>query len=140
MLVGRRLDMLTPEERDTWFGWIDAGPDMSDFDESFKRSHDRDATDEDREARIRYWQFEKLHWVREHLAGKRRKTYRDMLAEHGNPDLADLNIHSGSVRWGHLSAMTADDLARMDFQDAVNAVSSSSGFRIGPFLHVAPRD
>ena len=49
MLVGRRLGLLTPEERDTWFGWIDAGPDMSDFDESMQaeggaRSDRRGAT------------------------------------------------------------------------------------------------
>jgi hypothetical protein len=49
MLVGRRLGVLTSAERDTWFGWIDAGPDMSDFDEFVQQRQGREATDEDRQ-------------------------------------------------------------------------------------------
>ena len=124
MLVGRRLDLLSPRQRDEWFGWIDAGPDMSDFDDDIRTNFGREATDADREDRVHYWQFQKLHWVRDHLDGDRRVFYKQMLATHGEPEMADLNVRVGSVRWGHDSPMTADDLAAMTFQQAVEAVSS----------------
>ncbi len=136
MLVGRRLDLLTPEDRATWFGWIDAGPDMSDFDQTFKERLGRDATDEDRQNRINYWKFKKMHWVRKHLEGERKKFYEDMLAKHGKPELADLNVRIDSGRWGHNSPMTVDELSKVTFEQAVERVSSwtpgeQSGF-MGP--------
>ncbi len=124
MLVGRRLDLLSAQQRDEWFGWIDAGPDMSGFDEAIRRNYGREPTQEDGRNRIHYWQFEKLHCVRTHLQGKRREFYERMLTEHGEPELADLTHHSGVVRWGSESPMSVDDLAGKTFEEAVNAVSS----------------
>ena len=103
MLVGRRLDLLTPEKGERWFEWVDAGLDRSDFDRRFRKNTGRDATDEDRTARRRYWQFEKLPWVRTHLEGRRRAFYQDMLASHGEPELADLNSRISSG-WGGSAA------------------------------------
>ena len=124
MLVGRRLNFLTAEERDAWLGWVDAGPDMSDFDEHVKEGRGRNATEDDRQNRIRYWQFEKLHRVRRHLEGDRSAFYETMLNQHGEPELADLNVHSGQVRWGHDSPMTVEDLANLPFSQVVERVSS----------------
>lgn len=124
MLVGHRLNLLTPEERDTWFGWIDAGPDMSDFDDSIKSHLQRDATEEDRQNRLRHWRFEKLHWIRKHLDGARKEFYEQMLVQHGEPDMADLSFRVGEVRWGSDSPMTVDDLAAMTFEQAVDRVAS----------------
>lgn len=123
MLVGRRLDLLTAEERNTWFGWVDAGPDMSDFNESIKERLGRDATDKDRQDRKHYWQFEKLHCVRRHLEGQRRQFYEDMLAQHGEPELADLTTRT-TWRWGHESPMNVDDLTKLTFEQAVKQVAS----------------
>ena len=123
MLVGRRLTLLTPEEKTTWFGWIDAGPDMSDFDESIKENLGREATEEDRQSRIRYWQFEKLHCVRDHLPDERREFYERMLDEHGEPKMADLNVRT-EFGWGSQSPMTVDALSEMKFEQAVKTVSS----------------
>lgn len=124
MLIGRCLGLLTPEERETWFGWVKAGPDMSDFDEFVKWNQGREATDEDRQRRIQYWQFEKLHWVREHLEGSWREFYEGMRAQYGEPELADLNVRIGPVRCGHESPMTLDDLTHMTFEQAVETISS----------------
>jgi hypothetical protein len=123
MLVSRRLDLLSPEQRDEWFGWIEAGPDMSDYDESIKKNLGRDATEKDRQGRIRYWQFQKLHWVRAHVPGERRKFYEEMVAQHGEPQLADLNVYVGSGRWGHDSPVTVDQLKSKTFEEVVDEVS-----------------
>lgn len=124
MLVGHRLDMLTATERETWFDWIDAGPDMSDFDESMKRRRDRSPTNEERQNRKHYWQFEKLHCVQRHLDGQRRTFYEDMLAQHGEPELADLNSHIIAGFRGNDSPMSVDDLAKLPFKRVVENVSA----------------
>ncbi|MCJ7543644.1 MAG: hypothetical protein MUP47_03600 [Phycisphaerae bacterium] len=123
-LVGRRLDLLSAQQRDEWFGWVDAGPDMSGFDEAIRKNLSREPTEEDRRSRIHYWQFERLHWVRAHLQGERREFYDRMLAEHGEPDMADLSFRTGGMRWGSESPMSVDDLTSKTFEEAVNAVSS----------------
>ncbi len=119
MLVGRRFNLLSAEDQQTWFGWIDDGPDMTHFDESLGR----DATDEERRNRIRWWQYEKLHLVRNFLEEDRREFYGKMLAEHGEPELADLNVRFRSG-FGIPSPMTVDELSEMTFQEAVETVSS----------------
>jgi hypothetical protein len=123
MLVEHRLGLLTPAERDTWFGWIEAGPDMSDFDDSMKQRLGREAIDEERQNRKQYWRFEKLHCVREHLDGERRKFYENMFARHGEPELADLNSRISSGWRGNDSPMTVDDLTTLTFEQAVERVS-----------------
>jgi hypothetical protein len=124
VLVGRRLNLLRPEQREEWFSWIDAGPDMSRFDESVRACQKREPTEADRKSRINYWQLEKLHLVRDHLSPEQRKFYEKVLAEHGDPQLADMNfsIRSG---WGEdESPMTVEELAANTFEDSVDAVSS----------------
>lgn len=124
MLVGRCFPLLLPEERTKWFGWIDAGPDMSGFEESVRRNRGRDATDEDRAGRIRHWQFEKLHWVREHLEGSRKEFYDRVLAEEGEPHLADVNIYMSTAWAEHSSPMTVEELSSTSFENAVEKVAS----------------
>lgn len=109
LLVGQRLSLLQGDEQERWFGWVDQGPDMSDFDESIRQHFGREATDKDRSERVEYWQFEKLHWVRSHLVGGRRVFYERMLATHGVPELADMSVRTSS-RWGHESPISADEL------------------------------
>lgn len=123
-LVGQRLDLFTVEERDTWFAWVDAGPDMADFDDSFRERQGRQPTEEDRQNRREYWQFKKLHCVRTHLGGKRRVFYQAMLAKHGEPELADFNTYVSAGAWGAISPMTVADLAALTFHQAVDKVSS----------------
>jgi hypothetical protein len=124
MLVGRRLPLLTTEERQVWFAWVDAGPDMSDFDESIRRNLGRDATEADRAGRIRYWKFERLHWVREHLDDEHQAFYEEMLTQEGEPDMADLNFRSTEPRWGYDSPLTVEELSAKTFPEAVETVSS----------------
>ena len=124
MLVGRRLDLLMPEERERWFEWIDAGPDMAAFDTRFRKNTGRDPTPEERAARHEYWQLGKLHWVRAHLKDERRALYQEMLAVHGEPELADLNSRIRSGWGGTSTAITIDELSRLTFEQAVERVSS----------------
>ncbi len=124
MLVGRRLDLLSPEQRDEWFGWIDAGPDMSHFDQSMQNLGRNAPTEEERREWVDDWKFQKLHWVRAHIDGARRDFYEKMLAQYGEPKRADINVRV-SLGWvGDESRMTVDELTAMTFEQAVDAVSS----------------
>ena len=121
MLVGRRLDLLSPDQRDQWFGWIDAGPDMSDFNETVKCLGANAPTREDW---TDDWKLGKLHWVRAHISGARRDFYERMLSRFGEPELADLNVRVSLGSVGEESPMTADQLAGETFEQAVAMVSS----------------
>jgi hypothetical protein len=122
MLAGKRLDILTSPEREEWFGWIDAGP---DYDEIFQDRPGRKATEQDRQNRINYWKFEKLHWVRVYLDGERKNFYDQMLAKHGEPHTADLHSYIGPVSEEFDdSPMMVEELQGMTFEKAVDKVSS----------------
>lgn len=124
MLVGRRWGMLNPEARATWLGWVDAGPDMAHFDELVKQNVGRDATEEDRQGRIRWWQYKRLHWIHDHLSDDRLAFYNKMRNEHGEPELADLNLHVSSGWVGEESPLSIADLSALTFADAVAAVAA----------------
>jgi hypothetical protein len=123
-LVGRRLDLLSAEHRAEWLGWIAAGPDMAGFDAYIRTNFGREASEYDRKSRVEYWQFERFPWIRQHLVGPDREFYDRMLAQHGEPRLADLNTYSGPIRWGNESPMTVEDLANMGFDAAVDAITT----------------
>lgn len=141
MLMGQRFPMLSQEDRDAWFGWIDAGPDMSSFDASSKSYAGREPNDDDRQNRIHYWQFNRLHWIRDHLDGGRLDFYKKMFAEHGEPLLADLNSYHSSG-WGYESPFTLEELSNLSFDEALDKVNtwrpeSARGFSRGPEIEGA---
>lgn len=126
LLVGHRLGLLSPEERNEWFGWIETGPDMSEA---------AAPTEEYRQQWIDDWKFEKLHWARKHLHGEHAAFYKQMLAKDGEPEMADINVRVSIGFRGDESPMTVDELATLGFDQAVNAVAAwrSEGSRsMGP--------
>ena len=124
MLAGRRLGLLSPEQRNEWFAWIDAGPDMSDFEQSMKSLGRAVPTEDDRRNWINHWQLEKLHWVRDWLTGAQQDYYKRMLAEFGEPELADMHVHVSSGFTGDDTPITVEELTAMTFEQVVHAVSS----------------
>jgi len=129
MLVGKRFDLLTDGEKAQWFEWIDRGPDMRNFDAGFRSWHQREPTEEDRTGRIEYWKFEKLHLIRNYLPANRLECYKRMLAAHGEPRLADMNIRSGPMRFGSQSPFEVEQLSAQTFAHAVEMVASWNGDR-----------
>lgn len=116
MLAGQRLTLLAGTELSEWFAWIDKGPNTSEL-----RDLGINATEEQRQAQIRYWKYNKLYWVRAHLEGSRKEIYESMYSEFGEPEMADLNIRSGG--WGNASPISTEDLSKLTFEEAVKKVS-----------------
>lgn len=129
-LMEARLPLLSANEKEEWLRWVDAGPDMSDFDEMIYSNLNREATEDDRQSRISHWKFEKLHWIREYLAGHQKEFYDNMLAERGEPEMADLNFYVGEARWGRESPLSVDELKSGTFDEAVERVSSWTQDRV----------
>ncbi|MCE9526638.1 MAG: hypothetical protein K8R36_11355 [Planctomycetales bacterium] len=129
ILISKRFEMLSDEEKKVWFEWIDRGPEMTNFDENFHSWHEREPTNQDRKNRIEYWQFEKLHLIRHDLEGDRLNFYRQMLATHGEPRMADLNVRSGPMRWGNESPFSVEQLAATPFPNTVELVVGWKGER-----------
>jgi hypothetical protein len=121
MLVGHRFPMLLEEHRNAWLGWIEAGPDMSRFEEFFNAGAGREPTEADRQNRIRNWQFNHLHWIRNHLEGKWHTLYQEMFAQFGEPVLADLNSYHSSG-WGFDSPFTVEGLNALSFTQVIEKV------------------
>lgn len=116
MLAGQRLTLLTGTELSEWFTWIEKRPNASEL-----RDLGINATEEQRQAQIRYWKYNKLYWVRVHLEGSRKEIYDSMRSEFGEPEMADLNIRSRS--WGNESPIRVEDLSKLTFEEAVKKVS-----------------
>ncbi len=117
-LLAKRFPMLDSTQQAQWLGWVQSGP--------TGRLAEIIASEgaENAEARRRYWRFERLHWVRDHLTGEHRAFYQEMLAKCGEPDMADLNFRSGPVRWGSESPIALVELSEITFEEAVERVSS----------------
>jgi hypothetical protein len=122
MLMQRRFSMLDKPEQLKWYGWVEIGPDMSGFDKSIKERLGRDITEQDRIKRKEYWQFERLHWVREYLEGERKIFYHRMFAEYGEPLLADLNTRHGQSI-GNENPIAIEELSGLSLVDAIERIS-----------------
>ena len=113
ILLDKRFDCLSPEQRETWFRLVDAGPKEGG---------------EKRE----YWRFSKLHLIKRHLDDARRREYEQLFAKFGEPSLADFVVYHDTA-WGNVSPMTVEELSKLEFAQAVESVSSwrpkESGWR-----------
>lgn len=121
MLVGARFDLLGPTEKQTFFGWIDAGPDMSDFEARIRSIGKGEPTNQDREGWKKSWQYRHLWWIRDHLDGKWKKQFDEMRTEHGVPVLADVNVHV-STGWGARTPIEAKELEGLPLAEVLAKV------------------
>jgi len=139
LLVESQFHLLLPEEQEQWLAWIDAGPEVADDEVPADDNREDDAGERERQDRVPGWRFVRLHWVRAHLKGERRRFYEEMVRQHGEPELAYFNVlvSSGFVR--QESPIPKEQLAVMTFQQAAEAVSKwrpeASRFE-GPSLEV----
>ncbi len=121
MLVGARFDLLEPTEKQTFFGWIDAGPDMSNFEPRIRSVGKGEPTNQDREGYKKYWQYNHLWWIRDHLDGKWKKQFDEMRTAWGVPELADVNV-AVTTQWGAKSPIDAKELEGLSFAEVLDKV------------------
>ncbi|MBL8762358.1 MAG: hypothetical protein JNL50_13765 [Phycisphaerae bacterium] len=119
VLLRRRFSCLTEDQKQQWLARVDAGPDMEGYTEAMRTNSGREPTDADRQARVDWWRFERLYLVRECLEGQRRDFCERMLAERGDPEIADV-----PPTWGHASPFSATELDSMSFEEVFNTASN----------------
>jgi hypothetical protein len=110
MVVGKRFGDLTSEDSATWFQWVKDGPE-----------NDSGSVSKDR---LEYWQYEKLHLVRDYIEGDRRTFYESMLKQHGPPPMANMNFRSDPVQWGEESPVSAQELASWSFASVLEYLTT----------------
>ncbi|MCC7145222.1 MAG: hypothetical protein IT443_02115 [Phycisphaeraceae bacterium] len=120
-LIGKRFGLLEEADRQQVYGWIQDGPDMTGFDEDFRRWNDRAATEEDRVARKQAWQLQKLWWIRDWLGGEWKVTFEELKDKYGEPHFVDMSVSSGFRE--PRSPFTVDQLQEMGFEKALEEVS-----------------
>ncbi len=120
MLMRRCFPMLPPDQKATWLGWVDAGP------EERWNSHvaGREATDEERRAWVEPWQAVRLHWIAPHLTGERRAVYEKMSADWENPDVYDFHYYSPPAERGWRSPIPAEELTGLNLAAALDKISA----------------
>ena len=107
-LMRERFGNLNAEQRTPILALIAAGPDreMTTFQE------ERGITEEELEARRRYWRLERYFLIEEQLDGEAKAEYEPMVAEFGKPDHP--TFHSVNTHWsGPSSPYSAEELAEM---------------------------
>lgn len=132
-LMGSRFLMLSAVEQEAWFKWLEEGPNMERFERRHENLTEQKPSQEERQQFHDYWQFERLHWVREHLSGARREFYEQMFEKHGEPALADLSFKMGGGWSGYRSPVHVDELEKMGFVRALELVSDWEPEDTSPF-------
>lgn len=123
MLMGKRFPLLDERERHTWFGFLDKQEDMAWRVESWTERTGAPPSRAEIQRWHDYWKFERLHWIRAHLEGAKKTFYDTMLAESGEPELADLNSRV-STRWGSESPIPASDFENKPFAEVAERVTN----------------
>ena len=108
MLMRRCFPMLSPDQRATWLGWVDMGPE----EQWNSRAAGREATEEERRAWVEPWQAVRLHWVAEHLNGERRALYERVSADWEDPEACDFHYYSTPAETGWRSPISAEETQR----------------------------
>ena len=103
---------------------VEASPDMAWYDEYHqKASTNAESLAADRQNYVREWQFSRLHWIYEHLSGKWRDFYQEMLSKFGEPFCDDLNSYHSSG-WGFDSPFTVEELSAMSFAEVIQKIDA----------------
>ena len=84
----------------------------------------REATAEDRRARVESWQAIRLHWIAPHLTGERRASYEKMSADWETPDVYDFHYYSLPAEHGWRSPISAEELTGLTLTDALDKISA----------------
>ena len=120
MLMRRCFPMLSPDQRATWLGWVDMGPE----EQWNSRAAGREATEEERRAWVEPWQAVRLHWVAEHLNGERRALYERVSADWEDPEACDFHYYSTPAETGWRSPISAEELAGLSIANALDKISA----------------
>ena len=113
MLARDRFGMLADSEQSQWLQRADDGPqDLAS------------CSQEEREARKRWWRVTKLVWIRPYLEGERREFVDQAIDEKGEPHFAFF-VTYGKVRHvRHKSPFSAEELSNKPFEEIVERVAT----------------
>lgn len=107
-LIGRHFNLLSSEEQETIYDWIEKA---SYIDELYG-SKDGAAQDDEHEQRKEYWRLEKLSIIGEHLSSEWKAKREVLIAKYKEPEHPDFASYSRQGS-GPTSVISAADLLQM---------------------------
>lgn len=127
LLLGECFKLLTKEQQESIFGWIESGPDVQNIKELIKQRKGSDPADEEINTYKGMWQRDRFHYVRNDLVGHRKAVYEDLVKKYkepGHPEFPSYSI-SGGFRAVELDTpKKAEELLIMPTGDIVKFLQS----------------
>ncbi len=130
-LLKKRFPELSQNGQDQILTWIDAATRKKEY----LAKNETDLTEEQKQRRLRYWQYRKLIAIKEHLPADWKERFKKLKQEFHEPEIpADFDSWHGSVKVGSESPKTTDDLAAMSIDELVQYLKEwkSKGEWMGP--------
>jgi len=124
-LLEEHFDKLAEEQKQKFFEWIEAGPDLNKFKESVEQDTGKRPTDDDAQRFKKTWQQDHLALIRAHLEKEWKQRYEELLAEYGEPELpVDFPFYGGPLWGGPTSPKSAEELQGMSVADIVQLLKN----------------
>jgi len=116
LLLRDHFEHISPEGQQTILQWIEEGPDVALFKESFEKRTGKAATEEDVVKRIGYWQLEKLSAIRNVLPPGWEDRYDELTEIVEEPEHPDFKYYTSGGWAGPTSPKNASDLKAMSVE------------------------
>ena len=115
-LLKKGFPILTPEDREQIFKWIDdAAKEKNSLEE-----HGRELSAEQKDQRLKYWKYRRLSPIQEYLTGERKVWFEARKAEQvGETMPADFNTYSGAVWSGVENPHKTEQLTQMTIEELI---------------------
>lgn len=113
------FSVLSSNQQAVVFSWLENGPDIEAYKASVLDNTGRDATNDEIQAHIKFWQRDRLEQFKEHLTGDWQQRYEALVSELGEPEHPDFSSYSTS--WvGPTSPKTSGELKQMSVEEIVH--------------------
>lgn len=134
LLAAGTFALVSEAARQTFFGWIDQGPDLETFRARYREERGADLTDEDAVRYGKIWRRDHLAPLRDVLPADWRRRYEELVGEVGEPEHPEFAAYMQTGWVGPTSAKSADELRTMSVTAIVDFLKAwvPSGDWFGP--------
>jgi hypothetical protein len=120
-LLRTRFGELSPDEKQTVFDWIDAGPDFTSRIANYERFHGHPPTDDEIAQSRKVWLRDRLLWLEQYLPPDKAELLKEMLSAVGPPEQEPTGK---AFWWGPSSPMSDEDFNAMPVGDVIQFLRS----------------
>lgn len=124
LLLGERFETLIEVQQQIILNWIDEGPSPDELHWVREQVKEGQSADERETEYRRFWQCQRLAWVKRHLSGAWKERYEALVAELGEPKHPEFEVYSESGWTGPTSPKSTEELRAMSVEEIIDFLSS----------------